>query len=78
MSMPVRPAPPSALASPIKSIADCDTAAELDVYGYKPATKATQTFSQVGTPANGVQVVSKHNDNAAVTATFNSTTGNIT
>ncbi len=28
-----------------KSIADCDTAAELDVYGYKPATKATQTFS---------------------------------
>ncbi len=61
-----------------KAVADCDTAAELDTYGYKPATKATQTFTQVGTPANGVQVVSKHNDSTGITATFNSTTGNLT
>ncbi len=60
-----------------KAVADCDTAGELDTYGYKAATKATQAFSQVGTPATGVKVVSTHVDDTAIKATFDSTTGNL-
>ncbi len=57
------------------NVASCDTTAELDAYGYNAADKAAQTYA---TTATGVQITSTHDDNAAINATFDSDTGNVT
>lgn len=53
---------------------DCDSAAELDPYGYNPSADVTPTFA---TPSAGV-VVSTHTHSGGNTATYNSGSGQVT